>query len=140
MKVCYTYGVFDLLHYGHIRQLRAAKKLCDHLIVGVFTDEMASSFKRTPVLSLCDRMEALNALRCVDFVVPQDTFSPIKNLGAFKPDIVAKGEGAGWTNLAPPREVEIYCELHHIKAIVLPRTDGISTSDIIKKIHAGNIK
>ncbi len=132
MKTIYTYGVFDLLHYGHIRQLKAAKKLGDILIVGVFTDQVAKEFKRWPIISLADRMEMLEALVFVDEVVVQDTFSPLKNIGHYLPDIVAKGEGAGWKNGNPPEELMA----RPISLRYLERTDGISTSEIIAKIKA----
>ena len=35
-----TYGTFDLLHKGHIRLLKRAKALGDHLTVCVSTDEL----------------------------------------------------------------------------------------------------
>lgn len=50
MKVVYTYGVWDLLHVGHLRLLQEAKDLGNRLIVGVFTDEVVTSFKRTPII------------------------------------------------------------------------------------------
>lgn len=34
-----TYGIYDLLHYGHIRLLERTKALGDYLIVGVTADD-----------------------------------------------------------------------------------------------------
>ncbi len=138
MKKTYTYGVFDLLHYGHIRQLRAAKKLGDFLIVGVFDDATAEEFKRRPIMSLADRMEMLEHIDVVDQVVVQDTFSPLKNIGHYEPDIVAKGEGAGWTRYGAPKEIIDSCVPRGIEVRMLDRTPDISTSDIIEKIYARN--
>ncbi len=138
MKTVYTYGVFDLFHYGHLRQLSAAKALGDFLIVGVFTDEVAASFKRRPIMSLADRMEILEHIDFVNQIVVQDEFSPLKNLGHYQPDIVAKGEGAGWENGRAPKDL---CDALAAEQLTwLPRTEGISTSDIIKKIHDSPLK
>ena len=34
-----TYGTFDTLHYGHVRLLKSARDLGDHLTVALSTDE-----------------------------------------------------------------------------------------------------
>ena len=68
----YTTGVFDLFHVGHARVLNRSREQCDHLIVGVTTDELAISRKgRPPVIPFDERIEIVRALRCVDEVVPQ---------------------------------------------------------------------
>ena len=63
-------GVFDLLHIGHLRFLRAAHQLGDSLIVGVESDERVRRWKgpERPIQSEEDRCELLAALRIVDRV------------------------------------------------------------------------
>lgn len=39
MKRVITFGIFDLLHYGHINLLKRANALGDYLIVCLSTDE-----------------------------------------------------------------------------------------------------
>jgi len=123
----YTYGVFDLLHVGHVRLLERAKGLGKRLIVGVFSDEVAESFKRKPIIPLKQRVEMLEALRMVDAVVVQDNFSPQFNIDVLKPDIVAKAEGAGWTIVAP--------KYKNCESVLLEYSEGVSTSDIIGRAH-----
>ena len=94
--IVYTYGVFDLLHIGHLRLLEEAKGLGDRLVVGVFTDRVATEFKRLPIVPEDQRLALVKALRCVDEVVFQDTFLPDENLRLVRPQILAKGPGAGW--------------------------------------------
>lgn len=69
----YTTGVYDLFHVGHLNLLTRAKDECDDLIVGVTTDELAGSRKgRAPFVPLDERLQIIQALRCVDRVVVQD--------------------------------------------------------------------
>jgi glycerol-3-phosphate cytidylyltransferase len=122
--IVYTYGVFDLLHYGHIRSLKQARALGDELVVGVFTDEVAESFKRKPILTLRERMIMLSELGYT--VVIQDEFNPIKNATDCNADLIAKGEGASFGKFAEDG-CGINCKL-------LNYTEGISTSEIIKRL------
>jgi len=124
--IVYTYGVFDLLHYGHIRALKNARNLGDYLIIGVFTDKVAKGFKRQPILNEVERFNAIRELN-IGCVTLQDEFLPsqefLNNLGI---NIVAKAEGAGWDRGQVPKWKKI-------KSILLPYTSGISSSEIIKR-------
>ena len=44
-KLVYSYGVFDLLHSGHINLLEKARKLGVALIVGVVSDKAVKKLK-----------------------------------------------------------------------------------------------
>src|SRR3989442_2030017 len=76
-------GAFDPLHYGHVRYIRAAAEHARTsnlpLVVAVAPDEYVK--RRHPLLQpLEGRMEMLDALRWVDFVVPQACESLTKAL------------------------------------------------------------
>lgn len=131
--IVYTYGVFDLLHSGHIALLEEARALGDYLVVGVFTDEVAEGFKRRPVLGENERLEIVKNLKIVDSAMLQDDFSPKKNIVSLKPDIVTKGPGAGW-------EKGNFPKFDGVKSILLDYHPGTSTSGLIKKIKEGNYK
>lgn len=63
-------GVFDLLHYGHLRFLQQAVQRGDELLVGVLSDELVYANKgRYPVFTLEQRRELLQGLNCVDAVL-----------------------------------------------------------------------
>lgn len=92
-KIVTTSGVFDILHIGHIRYLRAAKKLGDVLIVAVNSDSSVRKIKgpKRPLNNENDRAEALASLECVDYVTIFSENTPIKILGIIKPRIHVKG-------------------------------------------------
>jgi glycerol-3-phosphate cytidylyltransferase len=78
MKVVgYCTGNFDLLHPDHLDLLKNCKKHCDHLVVGVTTDELATATKRTPILSFDHRCALLRAVRYVDEVTPHPAVDDI---------------------------------------------------------------
>ena len=87
-KIGYAYVVADLLHTGHIRYLTNVRTMCDKLVVGVLTDKATMERKPKPIVPFEQRFETINALRCVDAVVAQDTYSPLNNVRAIKPNIL----------------------------------------------------
>lgn len=68
--VGYSFVVADLLHVGHLHHFRECKKHCDFLIVGVYTDDLAASYKRKPIIPFDQRIKLVAALKPVDMVVP----------------------------------------------------------------------
>lgn len=92
MTTVFTCGVFDLFHFGHLDFLLRARAMGDRLIVGVNSDEYVVAKKgRQPLYPLRERMLILNALECVDQVVPFWEADPCELVRKHKPDIVAKG-------------------------------------------------
>jgi len=127
----YTYGVFDLVHYGHIRALKRAKALGNELVIGVFSDKVATKFKRRPVMNQKERIQILKEIG-LGRVVLLNSFMPSeRNLKGI--NIVTKAEGAGWSVNKIPK-------FKNAKSVLLHYTKGISTSDIIKRIRQHNIK
>lgn len=64
----YAKGVFDLVHYGHVRFLHQARLLGDWLTVGVSPDQRATALKRKPMTDVYKRAEVVSAIRWVDEV------------------------------------------------------------------------
>lgn len=65
----------DFLHVGHIRFLRRCKGHCDHLIVGVMSDDCVEQYKgKRPIMNERERQEILRAIEDVDSVTLQTTF------------------------------------------------------------------
>ena len=64
-RIVFTNGCFDLIHPGHVRYLRAAKRLGDVLVVGVNSDASVRRLKGSgkPLVPQRDRCEVLAAGR-----------------------------------------------------------------------------
>ena len=45
LKIGFTNGCFDILHYGHVKYLEESKKLCDILIVALNSDKSVKKIK-----------------------------------------------------------------------------------------------
>jgi glycerol-3-phosphate cytidylyltransferase len=96
MAIVYTVGTFDLLHVGHLALLKECKKLGDVVAVGVASDEVVHSYKpRVPVIPLEQRVEMLEALRCVDIVRPYHELEYVTACKELDIDIFVIGEDWG---------------------------------------------
>ena len=93
MKRVLTYGTFDLLHYGHIRLLKRAKKLGDYLIVALSTDEFNNIKGKKAYHNYKTRKKMLEAIRYVDLVIPEENWEQKqKDIEEYKVDIVVMGD------------------------------------------------
>jgi glycerol-3-phosphate cytidylyltransferase len=81
MRKGFTCSAFDLLHAGHIEMLKDARNQCDYLIVGLQTDPtMDRPEKNQPVQNVSERYIQLDALSCVDEIIPYATEAELLNL------------------------------------------------------------
>ena len=84
----YAYVVGDILHFGHILHLKNCKSLCDKLIVGVLTDKAVMEKKSKPTIEFPERIRLVAELKSVDAAVAQETYLPIENVAAIRPDVL----------------------------------------------------
>lgn len=92
-RVGYAPGVFDLFHIGHLNLLRNAAEVCDHLIAGVVTDEVAQRNKGTvPAVPLGERLEIVGAIRHVDEAVVEDVTHKMEMWERLRFDVIIKGD------------------------------------------------
>lgn len=131
VKIAATNGCFDILHVGHVKYLKEAKKCGDVLVVGLNSDVSVKMLKgeTRPINPQNDRAEVLTALSCVDYVVIFDEISPIELLKSIKPDVYVKG--ADYTLETLPEAKPLLTLGIDIKFVDLVL--GKSTSNIIKK-------
>lgn len=128
-----TYGTYDMLHYGHIRLLERAKALGDYLIVGVTADDYDKSRGKINVQqSLMERIEAVRATGLADEIIVEEyEGQKIDDIRRYDIDIFTVG--TDWEGQFD--YLNEYC-----KVIYLPRTEGVSSSEIRaekKKLRLG---
>jgi rfaE bifunctional protein nucleotidyltransferase chain/domain len=92
-RVILANGLFDLLHVGHVRYLRAARRAGDLLVVALNADGSARRLKGPgrPIAPARDRARLVAAIEGVDAVVlfRGSTVGPL--LRRLRPDVHCKG-------------------------------------------------
>ena len=134
MEIVYSYYVLDIVHKGHLMMMRNAKAIAGEdgkMIVGILTDEAVMEKKPKPLLSFEDRMELAAAIKYVDAVVAQETYSPLQNVMKIRPDILIESSSHNEKEIEKARKL-----MEKIKGsvIVLPYFPGHSSTNIKKKI------
>lgn len=121
-----TYGSYDLLHYGHIRLLERAKALGDYLIVGITSDDYDKTRGKINLQqSLMERVEAVKATGIADEIIIEEyEGQKIDDIRKYNVDIFTVG--SDWEGYFD--YLSNYC-----KVVYLPRTEGVSSSEIREK-------
>lgn len=148
-KIVMCSGTFDLFHIGHMRMLAAAKEKGDILVVAVKSDRGAALKKEDPpVMVESIRMETIANCISADYVILVDYNTsrnvdfPFENTASFewlnmfepavkaiKPDVFVHEDNKAIA-IARYRLFDCY----GVEGIIQPRTQGVSTTEIIDKI------
>jgi glycerol-3-phosphate cytidylyltransferase len=122
-----TYGTFDLFHYGHLQLLRRVADLADQLIVGVATDEFNVIKGKRSMIAYEQRAEIVASLRMVDAVIPERNWEQ-KREDIETHDVDLFVIGNDWAG-----EFDDLGDLCDV--VYLPRTSGISSTEIRDAVH-----
>lgn len=133
-KIIWTNGCFDILHKGHVKYLKEAKKLGDILIIGLNSDESIKKLKgeNRPIQSEGARTEIISSLEFVDYVIVFDKESPAKIISIIKPDIFTKG--GDYTAETMNQEERKAIEEYSGEIIFIPIIENESTTNIINRM------
>ncbi|MDR1125033.1 MAG: adenylyltransferase/cytidyltransferase family protein [Deltaproteobacteria bacterium] len=110
-----------LLHHGHVRLLKQAARLGGVVVALTTDDEVEKTKGYKPELDFAARKEILESIRYVDEVVPCPWLIDDEFLQRHNCDLLLHGDDN--SNHIPPE-----------KLVILPRTQGISSSSIRERV------
>ena len=120
-------GTFDLLHPSHVSILNNAKELGSKLVVMLSTDDFNAGKGKRSIMSYEERYFMLTNLRCVDIVVPEQSwYDKLEYIEKYDVDIFVMGDD--WEG----KFDDLPCEVKYF-----PRGD-ISTTSIKERVISGN--
>lgn len=125
MKTVLTFGVYDMLHIGHILLFKHAKEYGDRLIVAVQDADFILKYKpgTKMIYTTEERMYMISVIKYVDeVIVYQDVDKDIQKVNF---DIFARGEDQKHKGFQ--RAIK-WCEEHGKEVVTIPRTEGISST------------
>lgn len=129
MKLGFVNGCFDILHIGHKRLFEFAKNNCDHLIVGIDSDQRVKDLKgeKRPFNNHNIRKEMLEAIKYIDEVKVFNSEKELKNLvKTYCPDVMFVGSDY--------REKKVIGSQYAKKLIYFERIDEYSTTKTIENL------
>lgn len=131
-RVVFTNGCFDLIHGGHVHLFREAKKLGDVLIVAVNDDRSIRTIKgpSRPIFPLAERLEILDAIECIDYLVSFSEETPREVISVLLPDVLVKGEDWKKSEVVGREEVEGAGG----EVVLVSLRKGLSTTSLIERI------
>jgi len=129
-KNVYVDGVYDMCHIGHAMAFKNALTFGNRLFVGVLSDKDVASYKRAPIMKMEERCAVVACQKYVYKVIPNSPFPGI-------PADFLKKWNIHVVCLSPEYDTpeDKYYKLPREMGItkVLPRTDGMSTSELIAR-------
>lgn len=128
-KIGYTQGVYDMFHIGHLNLINHAKEYCDHLIVGVNSDELVESYKhKIPVINQEERREIVANIKAVDECVIATTLDKMQSWEQLHYDAIFIGDD--WKGDARWQQTKEDLAKIGVDVVFLPHTDGITSTQL----------
>ncbi|EAN33111.2 Cytidylyltransferase family protein [Theileria parva strain Muguga] len=131
--VVYTYGVFDLLHYGHARHFEYVKKMFARvkLIVGVLSDEDTVTCKGRLIQPLHIRAATLEHIKWVDEIVSPCPLELTQELiEKYRVDYVCHNDDPMINTESP-----LWCSLKNLERVIyVPKTVSMCTTSLMLNI------
>ena len=125
MRTVLTFGVYDMLHIGHILLFKKAREMGDKLVVAVQDGDYILKYKpeANMIYSTDERLFMVGSIKYVDEVITyKDVDIDIQTLNF---DVFAKGPDQCHYGFQKAME---WCRSHGKDVVVIPRTEGISST------------
>ncbi len=134
-RVGYVPGAWDMFHIGHLNILKRAAAQCDHLIVGVVTDEVLESAKgKSPMVPLAERLEIVASMAMVDRAVVDTSSDKLVMWRELGFDVLFKGDD--WRGTPKGDKLEADLESVGVDLVYFPYT-GHTSSTALRRILIG---
>ena len=132
-KIVFTNGCFDILHFGHLHYLAAAKALGDRLVIGMNAGNSIARLKgdHRPIQDEKTRTFMMASLQFVDAITLFEEDTPLNLIETIRPDILVKG--GDWTLENIVGASFVLKNGGEVKS--LPFIEGYSTTAIEEKIR-----
>jgi len=122
MKTVITYGTFDMFHIGHLNIIDRLTELGDRVIIGVSTDDFNITKGKKTFIPYSQRSAIVQSIKGVDLVFPEVSWDQkVADIKKYQADMFVIG--ADWEGKFD--DLNEHCEVKY-----LPRTSGISTTEI----------
>ena len=139
-KIVYTGATFDLIHNGHIRFLKACRRVAGDdgvVVVSLNTDAFIQAYKgKSPIMSFDERKEILLGCKYVDRVIANHGGADSKPaIESVMPDFIVIGDD--WARrdyYAQMQFTQAWLDDLEIQLVYVPYTQGISTTDLKRRI------
>lgn len=126
-KVGYTQGVYDMFHVGHLNLINNAKQYCEHLIVGVNSDNLVQEYKhKTPVISQEERRFIVENIKAVDEALIAETLDKVVAYNQLHFDAIFIGDD--WKGDPRWEATREKMSKYGVDVVFLPHTEGISST------------
>jgi glycerol-3-phosphate cytidylyltransferase len=137
-KVGYLPGVFDLLHRGHINIIDKTIQACDIIVIGIHTDDFVAEYKRRPIQTQDERLEAVrnyfgSKVYALE-IVGSNHLEVIQ-----KHNVTHIFHGTDWELSSYKKQIRYYedgLDKLNISIELIPYTEGISSTMIVSNLEA----
>lgn len=131
-RIAFTNGCFDILHVGHVRYLKEARKRGDLLILALNSDASVRAIKgeRRPLLPENERAEVVASLEAVDYVTLFHETTPLRLIEYLRPDVLVKG--GDWSEEAVVGRDAVRSWGGNV--VIVPMVEGASTTNIVETV------